>query len=60
MTVEDAVDASLASLDAGEHVTIPSLPDKADWDTYEAQRRVLMPQLSRHTPAERYPTASAA
>jgi short-subunit dehydrogenase len=50
MTVNDAVDASLTGLDAGEHITIPSLPDEADWDTYDAQRRVFMPQLSRKTP----------
>jgi uncharacterized protein len=32
MDVEDMVDAALAGLDRGESVTIPSLPDVADWE----------------------------
>ena len=32
MPVEELVDAALAGLDHGETVTIPSLPDTADWD----------------------------
>jgi uncharacterized protein len=31
MAAEDTVDAALAGLDQGETVTIPSLPDKAEW-----------------------------
>ena len=34
MTPEDVVDAALAGLDAGESVTIPSLPDMAAWDAF--------------------------
>jgi len=37
MSAEDLVDAALAGLDQGEIVTIPSLPDKAEWDGYEAR-----------------------
>ncbi|MEJ1975886.1 MAG: SDR family oxidoreductase [Acetobacteraceae bacterium] len=48
------VDAALSGLDAGEFVTIPALPDIADWDAYEAARRALFPNLSRAIPAERY------
>ena len=48
------VDAALAGLDHGELVTIPSLPDIADWQAYEAARQELMPNLSRDTSAERY------
>jgi short-subunit dehydrogenase len=54
MTTENLVDAALAGLDLGETVTIPSLPDVADWDAYEAARGALLPSLSRNLPAERY------
>ena len=48
------VDAALSGLDQGELITIPSLPDIADWNAYEAARQRLMPNLSRSTPASRY------
>jgi uncharacterized protein len=54
MDADAMVDAALAGLDAGETVTIPSLPDIADWDAYEAARRALLPKLSRSMPAARY------
>jgi short-subunit dehydrogenase len=54
MTVDDAVDAALAGLDAGELITIPSLPDAAHWDAYEAARLHMAPNVSRREPAERY------
>lgn len=54
MSANDLVDAALAGLDLGELVTIPSLPDAADWQAYEAARRTLSPNLSRAIPAERY------
>jgi short-subunit dehydrogenase len=54
MSGEDLVDAALAGLDQGELVTIPSLPDRAAWDAYEAARQQMLPKLSRSTPAERY------
>ena len=54
MTAEDMVDASLAGLDQRELVTIPSLPDIADWEKYEAARNALGPNLSRQKPAARY------
>ena len=54
MTAGDMVDAALAGLDLGELVTIPSLPDAADWDAYEAARRALGPSLSLAAPARRY------
>ena len=60
MSVEDVVDAALAGLDQGELVTIPSLPDRADWDAYEAARQRMMPGLSRSAPAERYGVAQMA
>ncbi|KQZ41353.1 SDR family oxidoreductase [Ensifer sp. Root558] len=54
MRAEDMVDAALAGLDQGEVITIPALPDAADWAAYEAARQKLMPNLSRKTPAARY------
>jgi short-subunit dehydrogenase len=54
MTVDDAVDAALAGLDAGELITIPSLPDAEHWDAFEAARQTLVPNMSRREPAERY------
>jgi len=54
MTAEDLVDAALAGFDLGEKVTLPSLPESSDWDTFEASRLVLGPKLSRSVPAERY------
>jgi hypothetical protein len=54
MPAEDAVDAALAGLDQGEFITIPSLPDLANWDAFEAARRALAPHLSLAAPAARY------
>ena len=54
MTAENLVDASLAGLDQGELITIPSLPEIADWEKFEAARKALGPNLSRKTPANRY------
>lgn len=54
MQAEDMVDAALAGLDSGEFVTIPALPDRADWNTYESARQALIPNLSLKTPAARY------
>lgn len=41
-------------LDRGETVTIPSLPDMAEWEAYEAARHNMIPKLSLSSPAERY------
>jgi short-subunit dehydrogenase len=54
MSATDMVDAALAGLDQGEIVTIPSLPNRAEWDAYEATRRGMSRQLSRAVPAPRY------
>jgi short-subunit dehydrogenase len=60
MQADDMVDAALAGFDQGEIVTIPSLPDAADWDAYEAARQKLIPNLSLNVPAARYRTGAAA
>ena len=57
MSSEDLVEAALSGLDQGELVTLPSLPDKAEWDGYEAARQRMIPNLLRPEPAERYRSA---
>src|ERR1700720_417605 len=54
MSAEDMVDAALAGLDQGETVTIPSLPDKAEWEGFDAARRAMSGKLSSSVPAGRY------
>src|SRR5215831_9115139 len=54
MNVNEMVDAALAGFDQGEFITIPALPDMADWEAYEAARDKLIPNLSRRSAAERY------
>ncbi|AKF07694.1 Short-chain dehydrogenase [Sandaracinus amylolyticus] len=54
MSAEDMVDTALAALDQGEVVTIPALPDVAQWDAYERARVAMRPHLSLATPAARY------
>ena len=54
MPVEDMVDAALVGLDRGETVPIPSLPDIAEWEAYDAARRNFVPKLSLSSPAKRY------
>lgn len=54
MDADELVDAALAGLDAGELITIPSLPEPAQWDAYQAARLALAPNLSNAHPADRY------
>jgi len=54
MSASDLVDAALAGLDLGETVTIPSLPDKAEWDRHEKTRLAMTNKLSSAIPAARY------
>jgi len=54
MTTDDLVDAALSGLDHGELVTIPSLPNNAEWDRFESARRDMSARLSRRQPAARY------
>jgi short-subunit dehydrogenase len=54
MEVHEMVDAALAGLDQGEVVTIPSLPEAADFETFSRARLALGPNLSRSHAAARY------
>ena len=59
MDVHDMVDAALAGFDAGELVTIPALPEFADWQAFEAARLKLLPNMSLKDPAKRYGVKAA-
>jgi uncharacterized protein len=59
MDADAMVDAALAGFDQGEVFTIPSLPDIAEWDAYEAAREKLIPKLSLRSPASRYRIGNA-
>ncbi|MCA0246798.1 MAG: SDR family oxidoreductase [Proteobacteria bacterium] len=60
MEVGEMVDAALAGLDLGEAVTIPSLPEIADWSRFDEARLAMGPNLSRAQPARRYGDAGNA
>ena len=57
MPADDMVDAAIAGLEQGELVTIPSLPEAADWQAFEAARQKMSPNLSHSQPAARYRVA---
>jgi uncharacterized protein len=57
MSADDMVDAALAGLEQGELVTIPALPEAADWQAFEAARQKMSPNLSHTQPAARYRVA---
>ncbi|BEP67440.1 MULTISPECIES: SDR family NAD(P)-dependent oxidoreductase [unclassified Variovorax] len=60
MTAQDMVDAALAGLDQGEQVTIPALPDLAEWEAFDAARRAMSGRLSSTAPAARYGVGATA
>lgn len=60
MDVDEMVDAALAGFDQGERVTVPSLPDAADWQRLNQAREDLRPNLSRNHSAPRYKIAASA
>jgi uncharacterized protein len=60
MDVDEMVDAALAGLDMGEPVTIPSLPDMAEWSRFDDARLAMGPNLSLAHAAERYKRAREA
>jgi short-subunit dehydrogenase len=60
MDVDEMVDAAIAGFLQGELVTIPALPDAADFQALEAARLKLAPNLNRNHAAARYKTTRAA
>ncbi|MFD7184219.1 SDR family NAD(P)-dependent oxidoreductase [Streptomyces sp. NPDC059904] len=54
MSPQDAARAGLAGLEAGELVTIPSLPEYGQWESYDQARQAMSPHVSLSRPAARY------
>ncbi|MFJ2365647.1 SDR family NAD(P)-dependent oxidoreductase [Pseudomonas sp. NPDC087697] len=54
MEAGEMVDAALSGFDQGELITIPSLPDAADWSAFVTARHALGPNLSKNAAASRY------
>jgi hypothetical protein len=59
MHAGETVDAAVVDLDGGEKVFIPSPPDFAGWDAYEAARQSMILKLSCNSPAPRYGAVAA-
>ena len=54
MEVGDLVDAALVGFDRREAVTIPPLPEAAQWDAFQTARQTMLPGFGNAHPAERY------
>lgn len=54
MEVGELVDAALVGFDRREPVTVPPLPDAAQWDAYQAARQAMLPGFAQAHAAERY------
>ena len=54
MDVHEMVDAALVGFDRREAVTLPSLPDAKQWETFDAARLAMLPNFPNARPAERY------
>jgi len=57
MDVYEMVDAALVGFDRREKVTIPSLPDAAQWDAFSAARQAMLPNFRNEHAAARYRAA---
>jgi len=57
MDVGELVDAALAGYDRRETVTIPPLPDAAQWETFNAARQAMLPNFANEHAAARYRVA---
>ena len=54
MSVEELVDAALVGFDRREAVTIPTLPDVKQWESFNAARQAMLPNLAQAHAAARY------
>ena len=54
MDVDEMVDAALVAFDRKELITLPSLPDEEQWNTFNAARLAILPNLRQKHAAERY------
>jgi short-subunit dehydrogenase len=58
MAVEELVDAALVGFDRREPVTIPPLPDDAQWTAFEQARLAMLPNYRQKHAAQRYRAAA--
>lgn len=58
MEVGEMVDAALVGFDRRELITIPSLPDATQWDSFNGARQAMLGNFSQVHAAERYRTAA--
>lgn len=54
MSVDELVDAALVGFDRRETITIPPLPEAAQWDAYQTARQAMLPGFGNIHVAERY------
>lgn len=54
MEVGELVDAAMVGFDRGEVVTIPTLPDAAQWENFNTARQAMLPNLAQEHAAKRY------
>ena len=54
MEVGEMVDAALVGYDRREAITIPSLPDSGQWETFNAARQAMLPNFGNEHAASRY------
>jgi short-subunit dehydrogenase len=54
MEVDELVDAALVGFDRRETITIPSLPDVEQWNTFNAARQSMIPNFNQVQSADRY------
>ena len=58
MDVDELVDAALVGFDRKEAITIPPLPDDAQWKAFEAARQAMLPNFRQPHAAARYRVAA--
>jgi short-subunit dehydrogenase len=56
MEVGEMVDAALVGFDRREAITIPSLHDVTQWESFSAARQTMLPNFRQVHPAARYTT----
>jgi short-subunit dehydrogenase len=57
MDVGELVDAALVGFDRREPVTIPPMPDDAQWNAFDAARKAMLPNFRQSHAAPRYRAA---
>lgn len=58
MDVDEMVDAALVGFDRREPVTIPPLPDEAQWSALQVARQAMLPNFAQEHAAARYRTGA--